>query len=187
MNIEIRHLSKSFGEKDLFRDFSYCFPEGRPTCILGESGCGKTTLLRMLLGLNRPDSGEISGVPGHISALFQEDRLCDDFTALTNIRMACPGTSAEEIRKDLASIGFQAGSRPIRTLSGGEKRRVAIVRSALFGGELFVLDEAFRGLDPQTRDLAFAYMQKKTRGKTVIAVTHDPEEASAWGGGILNL
>jgi len=185
--IEVRHLYKQFGDKALFEDFSFTFPEGQPSCILGESGCGKTTLLRMLLGLEKPDAGEIAGVPDKVSVLFQEDRLCEDFTALTNIRLACPQASPDEIRRDLARLGFREGGRPVRTLSGGERRRVAIVRSALYGGELFILDEAFRGLDPQTRDLALDYMRETTHGKTAIIVTHDPEEAKIWGGPILQL
>ncbi len=187
MSIEIRHLNKSFGGKELFQDFSYTFPEGEASCILGESGCGKTTLLRMILGLEKPDSGTIEGVPGKVSVLFQEDRLCEDFTALTNIRLAVPSASPDTIRQELARIGFREGRRPVRTLSGGERRRVAIVRSALYGGDLFVLDEAFRGLDPQTRDEALAYMREKTKGRTVLVVTHDPEEAKIWNGPVLSL
>ena len=60
--IEIRHLDKSFGEKQIFRDFSCSFPEGETTCIMGPSGCGKTTLLNLLLGLEQPDSGSVSGM-----------------------------------------------------------------------------------------------------------------------------
>jgi len=186
-NIEIRDLQKRFGEKKIFDHFSFTFQEGLPSCILGESGCGKTTLLRMILGLEKPDGGEITGVPEKVSVLFQEDRLCEDFTAVTNIRLAVPYTSKDTIRSELARLGFHEGKRAVRTLSGGERRRVSIVRSALYDSELYVLDEAFRGLDPQTRDLALAYMREKTKDKTVIIVTHDPEEAKIWGGQILRL
>jgi len=187
MKIDIKNLTKCFGDKLLFDDFSYTFTEGQPTCILGESGCGKTTLLQMILGLEKPDEGCIEKSPGRISTVFQEDRLCEAFNPYVNIRMVCPEATHEEIDAELSRLGFKLTHQSVSTLSGGEKRRVALVRAAMYGGDLFILDEAFRGLDPQTRMAAMEYMKEKSRGKTCIIVTHDEQEAAFWGGNILKL
>ena len=82
MDIKIKHLGKAYGEQQILKDFSCLFPEGKTTCIRGKSGCGKTTLLRLLLGLESPDTGEIEGMEGKkIAAVFQEDRLCENLSA----------------------------------------------------------------------------------------------------------
>ena len=185
--ITVEHLSKSFGSKTLFSAFSCQFESGRPNCILGESGCGKTTLLRMLLGLEKPDSGVIRGLSGKPSVLFQEDRLCEAFSAVRNIRLAAPKLPRETVLASMKRLGLPLDAQPVRTLSGGEKRRVAILRAALYEGDYYILDEPFRGLDPGTRDLAQDYLMEVTKGKTVIVVTHDPQEALVWGGTMLKL
>ena len=88
MPIQIRSLSKAFGDNQVFSEFSADFPEGKTTCIMGPSGVGKTTLLRLLTGLEKPDQGEILGIAGkRLSAVFQEDRLCENLTAGANVRM----------------------------------------------------------------------------------------------------
>ena len=77
MDIKIKHLGKAYGEQQILKDFSCLFPEGKTTCIRGKSGCGKTTLLRLLLGLESPDTGEIEGMEGKkIAAVFQEEFKC---------------------------------------------------------------------------------------------------------------
>ena len=90
MDIKIKHLGKAYGEQQILKDFSCLFPEGKTICIRGKSGCGKTTLLRLLLGLESPDTGEIEVMEGKkIAAVFQEDRLCENLSAASNIRMVC--------------------------------------------------------------------------------------------------
>ena len=84
--ILITNLSRRYGETVVFRDFSARIPLGETTVITGVSGGGKTTLLRLLLGLETPDAGEIAGVPARRAAVFQEDRLCPQLTALENVR-----------------------------------------------------------------------------------------------------
>jgi len=80
-DIVIKSLTKSFGDKAVLSDFSAVIPGGKATCLMGPSGAGKTTLVNIILGLVKPDGGSISGVPEKISAVFQEDRLCEGFTA----------------------------------------------------------------------------------------------------------
>ena len=178
-NIEVRDLTKRFGEKRVLEGFSAIFPAGATTCVMGPSGCGKTTLLHILLGLEHADSGSIDGLPPRISAVFQEERLCEDFTAVTNVRLVTGRAVTDtEIERCLAAFGLAGSTRvPVRELSGGMKRRVAIARAVLAEGDLLVLDEPFKGLDEGTRRLVADEVKRRTAGRTVVMVTHDPAEA----------
>ena len=129
--IEIRHLDKSFGEKQIFRDFSCSFPEGETTCIMGPSGCGKTTLLNLLLGLEQPDSGSVSGMAGKKrSMVFQENRLVEGMGPVPNLRLVNPAVTRKEAEEMLRALGLSDSlHQPVRTLSGGMRRRVSILRA----------------------------------------------------------
>jgi NitT/TauT family transport system ATP-binding protein len=189
MDITISELTKSFGSKAVLRNFDAVFPEGALTCIMGPSGCGKTTLLRILMGLEQADAGVIAGVPRRISAVFQEDRLCEEFTAVSNVRLAAGrSASTEQIERHLCALGL-GGSlyMPVRELSGGMRRRVALARAVLARWEALFLDEAFRGLDEETRRTAVSYLLEHTAGRTVVMVTHDPAELGLTGGGLLKM
>ena len=185
MNIVIESLNKSFGEKKVLQNLCAEFAEGKVTALMGPSGCGKTTLLRILLGLEQADSGRITGVPENRSAVFQENRLFEAFSAVDNLRAVMGKTvSPEHIEKELRALGL-AGSlhSPVRSLSGGMKRRVALARAVLFPGwGLLVLDEPFKGLDEDTRASVAAWLRERIAGRTVIAVTHDPDEPLLLGG-----
>ena len=86
-SIRIEKISKSYGEKQVLNHISKEFPIGETTVIMGVSGCGKTTLLRILLGLEMPDNGEVIGMPEKVSVLFQEDRLCEDVSPFENFAL----------------------------------------------------------------------------------------------------
>lgn len=193
----VRNLNKAFGEKQVLKDFSAVFKAGEITTVMGSSGCGKTTLLNLLMGFLSPDSGEISGVPDRKSAVFQEDRLCEAFHAVANIRMVMGEPAGrtdrkalqEEIEGHLRSLGIEEDSfyKPVREFSGGMKRRVAIARAVLFDGDVLFLDEPFKGLDADTKKLAISYVKEHTKGKTVVFVTHDREEAAQMGGSLIRM
>ena len=159
------------------------------TCVEGPSGCGKTTLLRLVAGLETPDGGTIEGVPDRIACVFQEDRLCEDFTAVSNVKLAVGSArSGAEIASHLEEIGLgDSLSKPVRDFSGGMKRRVAIVRAVCYGGDLLILDEPFKGLDEQLRDRVMDYVKKYSAGKTILCVTHDGAEADYLGGAVCRL
>ena len=131
MDITLQNVSKSFGDKQVLEGFSHTFPQGELTCVMGPSGCGKTTLLSLLLGLEAPDSGEILGMEGQkLSAVFQEDRLCENTTPVSNIRLVNPSLSKAEAQGMLRDLVLEGSlGQPVRTLSGGMKRRVAILRA----------------------------------------------------------
>lgn len=184
----LEHIHKRYGEKVVLRDFSTRFPAGTCTCIMGPSGCGKTTLLRLILGLEEADGGTISGRRFPMSAVFQENRLFEDFSALSNVSAVCARGSRQEAARQLSALGL-AGSlhAPVRTLSGGMKRRVAIARAVLAPGELLILDEPFTGLDRDTKAVVLDYLKAHTQGRTLILVTHDPAERDALANQVLEM
>ena len=188
-DIVLRDISKAYGDKTVLSSLSMVFKAGSVYCIKGASGCGKTTLLKIITGLEKADSGELSGVPIKISFVFQEDRLAEDFGAVSNIRLVTGKTIAKNtIEEHLREIGLgDALDKPVREFSGGMKRRVAIVRAVLFGGDLMCMDEPFKGLDRELRFLVMDYVKKYTAGKTVICVTHDQSEAEYMGGELLDM
>ena len=178
-DLVIQGLNKRFGEKRVLEAYSATIRAGRVTCVMGPSGCGKTTLLHILMGLEQADSGTITGLPERISAVFQEDRLCEDFSAVSNIRLVTGKTvSEDEIMQCLSAFGL-AGSEqvPVRELSGGMKRRVAIARAVLAEGELLILDEPFKGLDEAVKEKAIALFRQSARQALVLFSTHDRGEA----------
>ncbi|MDD4007437.1 MAG: ATP-binding cassette domain-containing protein [Sphaerochaetaceae bacterium] len=179
MNGDIRMdgISKSFGEKKVLDGFSAVFKEGKVNCILGQSGSGKTTIVRILCSLDQADSGTVTGMEGmRISAVFQEDRLCSNLSAAANVRFAS-GTTQEKAVAALDEVGLSGSEfQTAATLSGGQKRRVAIVRAMLSDSDLVVLDEPFKGLDEQTKAQVMKWVQNMIAGRTVILITHDESE-----------
>ena len=127
------------------------FPEGKTTCIRGRSGCGKTTLIRLLLGLDIPDKGKIEGISDRkISAVFQEDRLCENLSAASNIRLVCTETiSDRELEEAYKAVALQ---KPVRELSGGMRRRVSILRALQADSDCVIMDEPLRGLDEKKQN-----------------------------------
>jgi NitT/TauT family transport system ATP-binding protein len=147
---------------------------------MGPSGCGKTTLLHILLGILSPDSG-VRKYPRNIafSPVFQEDRLCENLSVGANIRLTARKKPTPRVLEDaLSAVGLAgAANIPAHSLSGGMKRRAAIVRALLSGGDVLVFDEAFRGLDGPTRRRVMDFTLAMLAGRSLICVTHDREEA----------
>lgn len=188
-DIVLENVGKSFGDNKVISGFSHVFKAGRRTCIEGSSGCGKTTLLNIIAGICAPDEGSVSGVPEKIACVFQEDRLCEDFTVSANFRLVCGGgVSAEQIAGHLEELELSGTEKKtVRDFSGGMKRRVAIARAILFDGDLIILDEPFKGLDDALKKKTMDYVIEHSAGKTLICVTHDAAEAEYLGGEILKM
>lgn len=179
-DLVLEHVEKRYGDKVVLRDFSARFPGGECTCIMGPSGCGKTTLLRLILGLETLDGGQILGRSFPMAVVFQENRLFEDFSALSNVTAVCPRERRPEAARHLMALGLgESLHAPVRTLSGGMKRRVAVARAVLAPGEVLVLDEPFTGLDRDTKAAVLAYLKDHTQGRTLLLVTHDPAERDA--------
>ena len=180
--VAVRDLTMRYGEQVVLSHFSHRFPAGRAHCVMGPSGCGKTTLLRLIAGLENPESGEIVRTE-RLSFLFQEDRLIPHLSARKNVELVLSGRDADaRAAQALEALGLaDSMDKPVRELSGGMARRVAIARAVLYEAELLLLDEPFRGLDEQTRVRTAAWLTAQTAGRTLIAVTHDRQDV-----GLLN-
>lgn len=182
--MKIQHLCKSFDGKMVLDHVSLTLESGGTACLMAPSGRGKTTLLRCIAGLETPDSGQIADLPERIAYVFQEDRLCDGFSAVDNIRLVTGKALGEgEIRRHLEELGL-AGSldQPVRELSGGMRRRVVISRAVCFGAGLLLLDEPFKGLDDEARQQTADYILRHRGAAAILCVTHDREDAAALGG-----
>ena len=181
-NIEIEKLCKSYGNNHVLNSISFEFEAGKISCLMGESGIGKTTLLKVLMGLEKKDSGFVRGIDEDtkISAVFQEERLCDNLTSLGNILMVCDKTiSKDTIKKQLSMVlPENVVLKKVSLLSGGMRQRVAIVRAMIVNSDIVLMDEPFKGLDVDTKKVVIAYIKANQRGRTVLVVTHNIDDAT---------
>ena len=177
MELRVQGLSKSFGGRQVLKDLSFTAGPGL-LCIMAPSGVGKTTLLRILLGLETPDSGTVTGVD-RWAAVFQEDRLLEQLDAWGNLRFALgedlDRRQAAELL-DLLGLDLE-DPKAVRDYSGGMKRRLALARCLLAPAEALALDEPFTGLDEASRERAMTAIRQYGAGKLVLLVTHRPEDA----------
>lgn len=188
MDIIIKNLCKSFGEKQVLKSVNAVVKEKQITCLMGQSGVGKTTLLNIMMGLEKADSGEILNLPKLKSAVFQENRLCESFSVMSNIKMANDSLNDDTVMQHLKAVGLENEAKAkVSTLSGGMKRRVALVRAILAQKEILFLDEPFKGLDDETLEKVQNYLYTNTKGLTVVMVTHQTEEAMSLKAEILYL
>ena len=187
--LTIEHLTKQFGEKTLFRDL--CFTVEGPAVLWAPSGWGKTTLLRILMGLDTPTAGRVRGV-GRAAAVFQEDRLCPQLTALQNVTLVLPGSEKqykEKIKVDFQQLGMDAAALalPAARLSGGQKRRTALLRALWAPSDTLLLDEPFTGMDPDTLAAAAALLRTRCGTEPVLLATHDREAIRLLGWPVIEL
>ena len=187
--LTIEHLTKQFGEKTLFRDL--CLTVDGPAVLWAPSGWGKTTLLRILMGLDTPTAGRVRGV-GRAAAVFQEDRLCPQLTALQNVTLVLPGSEKqykEQIESDFQQLGMDAAALvlPAARLSGGQKRRTALLRALWAPSDTLLLDEPFTGMDPDTLAAAAALLRTRCGTEPVLLATHDREAIRLLGWPVIEL
>ncbi|MBR6270835.1 MAG: ATP-binding cassette domain-containing protein [Lachnospiraceae bacterium] len=187
--VELRFVSKNFGEKSVLDKVSLSAKEGEILALMAPSGAGKTTLLRIIAGTETPDSGEIKAPEkGSIRLMFQEDRLLEYLNPVENVLFTSPCVTAAEIKDALTKIGLgDSLSQKTGEFSGGMKRRVALVRALLSDSELLLLDEPLTGLDEDSRLLAVSLIKNLRRGRTVILTTHREDEAALLAARIAHL
>ena len=182
----VKNITVRYEGKEVFRDFSLEFPENAVTCIMGSSGCGKTTLLNVLAGLLAPDSGEVTGMAGRrVSFAFQESRLLPWKSVAGNVDFVLDRSLSEIERSERVAkwleavcLGDSARLWPSQ-LSGGMARRVALARALAPEADLLLLDEPFTGIDRELKQKIMDNLKEVwNRNQTpVIMVTHDKEEA----------
>lgn len=186
MSIVIKNLFKSFEKIDVIRDFSMEFEKDKIHCIVGPSGCGKTTLINILTSILQKDSGDIEGIyDKNYSYVFQEDRLLPWRTVKGNILFVLEdryskdeANSLAERYIELVELNRFKDSYP-KELSGGMKQRVSIARALAYRGDIFIMDEPFKGLDYKIKKSLMDYILSSwnNKGRYFIFVTHDMTEA----------
>ena len=188
--ITLRGVTKRFGDQVVLDGLDLDLAEGRVTALIGPNGSGKTTLARLLLGLAVPDGGAIDGLEGlRRAAVFQEDRLCEQLTAVGNVRLVLDRAGPSAVAGELRRVGLDEESlaKPVRDLSGGQRRRVAIVRALMADADLVVLDEPFKGLDDAAKSLVMTYVRERCATRTMLLITHDRAEADWFGARVVEL
>ncbi len=196
MYLELNHIKKSFGDKQVVKDLSLGLNKGELLCILGSSGCGKTTTLNIVGGFLTPDSGsvildgeDITRIPAErrpVSTVFQSYSLFPHMTVLENViyGLKFRGYSRKAAREkgmaylDMVGLSEYAHSH-IYEISGGQQQRVGLARALIVEPKLCLLDEPFSNLDAALRFRMRDELKKLQReiGMTMVFVTHDQEEA----------
>ncbi len=177
--IELKNINFSYGNQQILKNFNLIVNDGECVHLSGISGSGKTTVAKLILRLLEPHSGSVAA-PKKISCVFQEDRLVENVSVISNIRMPLKNhqySIADELLKkaNLSSIA----KKRVNELSGGMKRRIAIIRAIAYGGDALILDEAFTGIDYENK-IVIADMIKQEfldKGKPVLMITHIKEDA----------
>ncbi|MBL6735091.1 MAG: ABC transporter ATP-binding protein [Shewanellaceae bacterium] len=189
-DVNVYHARLDYQGEPIFQDLSFCLAYGQWTCLLGKSGCGKTSLLKLLANLITPVytsalSTNYPNLSQHIAYMAQADLLLPWLSVLDNVlwrhrlrQIPCQPVHREQAIELLDQVGLYAHREALpHQLSGGMRQRVALVRTLLQDKPIVLMDEPFGALDAITRDqiqrLAFRLLQ----GKTVLMVTHDPLEA----------
>ena len=145
----LKNIYKSFGSIEVLKDFNLTIADGEHVALMGKSGKGKTTILNIIMGFEKPDSGE-TDITKSISAVFQEDRLSEDFSAISNVCLL--------------------------------KKKQKTAREILY-----IFDEALKGLDEKTKAIAMSVINEYTKGRSVLFVTHDINEAKEFADRIVEI
>lgn len=178
MDIKIRNLCKNFGEKNVLNNLNVDIQKNCITFLRGKSGIGKTTLLNILMGIEEFDSGEVVGVDRkNISAIFQSDVLFENLSVFLNLKLVNDNLTEEIVKRELEKVDLDGVIYTrVRELSGGMKRRIAILRAMLSDFEFMIMDEPLKGLDEKTKIKIMNYIIENTSHKTVLFVTHTDDE-----------
>ena len=187
--LKLQHLTKRFGAAPLFTDL--CMEVDAPVVLWAPSGWGKTTLLRILMGLERPTTGSVEGV-GRVAAVFQEDRLCPQLNAVQNVTLVLPGAEnqyKEQITSDFQQLGMGTAALQLPARSSATRRFCPpeSLRALWASSDTLLLDEPFTGMDPDTLQRAAALLRQRCAGKPVLLATHDESAIRALGWPVVEL
>ena len=187
--IKLSNVTFNYGEQIILKDFNLQVSAGECVQLLGASGSGKTTVTRLILGLEKPNCGNIV-VPNRISVVFQEDVLLENLDVQTNIRLVLKREQYQVANELLKEFGlYDVRKKRISKLSGGMKRRVALIRAIAYSGDALILDEPFNGLDSENRQIAANIIKCEfiDKNKPVLLITHVKEDAELFGARIVNI
>lgn len=174
--IKINNLTFSYNDKNIFENFSLEINDGEKIWLSGPSGAGKTTLIKLILGLLKPQKGNVDLNGLTPSVVFQENRLLPFYTVIKNIELI--GGDKALAKENLISLGIgDTENLYPDSLSGGMKRRAAIARALSVPFDLLILDEPFNGIDEENLESAAQRINQIALGKTLILISHNPEEA----------
>ncbi len=192
--LEIKNITKKYGFDTVLDDISMRFEKDKPTVIMGESGKGKTTLLRIISGLEKPDLGEISLDGERIAYMFQEDRLLPWKNALDNVRAVLPKDKLDLADKFFSATGLDIdsdGKKYPDELSGGMRQRAAFARFLAYAeasdATILLLDEPFSALDSETAGRMSELLRTAAKGKYLAVVSHDESDAVMLGADIIRI
>ena len=184
--IECKNICFSYGENEIIHDFSAIFNSGERVCIKGKSGKGKTTLLRLICGLEEPKSGLILKDPSQkFGLVFQEDRLIPWLTAKENVNLVSSDAAADHWLSAFG-LGNSLNKYPSE-LSGGMCRRVALARAAAFKPDVLILDEAFKGLDNELKKEVINTLINCFSKSLIIFTSHDSDEIELFSTRIIEM
>lgn len=188
--IELKNIEKKYGDEKVLSGFNLSIKDGETVAVMAPSGEGKTTLLRIIAGLEEIDSGEVlyNGIKRKsandsfdIPFLFQEDRLLEYMDGAGNISLFSKASNSRIVEAAKSLELEDVFGKPTSDYSGGMKRRTALIRTMLSDGNPVLLDEPFKGLDEEIKKKAAEFVVKEKRGRTLIMVTHDPDEVGLIG------
>lgn len=179
MSLQLLNLKKQFDEKIILSDFSYSFSDTGLYVLAGESGKGKTTLLRMIAGLDEKYDGKIlDGGVKNVSFVFQEHRLFENLTAFENVLLAFKSPSSEDREfvsyiLDKLKISKKDSNLYPKELSGGMRQRISIARALCKKSKILLLDEPFKELDWGLKEIVCDLINKEAENRIVILVSHE--------------
>lgn len=169
----IQGISIKYGEQQVLQGVCATYEPDGLYVLDSPSGSGKTTLLRVIAGLTEPDTGTLDTGGQKVGMLFQEDRLCEEYSALKNVELVAGdrGTAREQLLQLLDEADIH---KPCKELSGGMKRRVALARAFAAGAGILLLDEPFNGLDEENRKRVSRYIEENGKNRVVLVASHIP-------------
>lgn len=184
--MKICNLNKSFGQNVIFENLNLTIEENAITYVMGKSGIGKTTLLRIISGLDKEYTGEIK-YSGKLSYVFQEPRLFPQLSVLENLEVVNESPSIDKIKllEMLDLIGCE--NMMPHQLSGGMKMRLSIARALYYNPDVIIMDEPFASLDETTKEKITENIFLLLKNKTVIIVSHNLDDAQRYAKNIINL
>lgn len=183
--LEFKNVYKAF-ENPVLENMSFKLKKGEKLAIVGDSGIGKTTVFNLILGIIKPDSGEVINEFHKISTVFQENRLIEEISALDNLRLVSDEED-EVLINNLKDLKMFSPQELVKNLSGGMKRRVAIARALVYKFDLLLLDEPIQGLDDDTRLAVVEKIKLVSKDKSLVLISHNLEDIKDFNLPVLDL